>query len=250
MVVTESELRDQLRRPGHGDTVIVPEGARMSPSARDFVNQWNLVVVERAPVARVLARRDWDMPSSFPVTPTDGPCCSTCGGHVVDKPSSLTQLNAHHYAPKTHPRIVLRGQIDSLHALILLVQSMARDAEANQARSCLGTLAAYCRELMSAEYNERPCAPLELDGAAEADVHHATHDPLTALGIDHLVINDTEPVLQHWLNVARTQARELEITALQTFVSPHHPYGASICHGLNRLSSAIYYVALRLKSGG
>lgn len=250
MVVTEAELRDQLRRPGLGDTVIVPEGARMSPSARDFVNQWKLVVLERAGEVRTAGHRGWDRPSSFPVTPTDGPCCTACGGQVVDKPSSLTQLNAHHYAPKTHPRIVLRGQIDSLHALMLLVQGMARDAGAEETRSGLGTLAAYCRELMSAEYNERRCAPLELAGVVEADVHHATHDPLGTLGIDHLVINDTEPMLQHWLNVARTQARELEITAMQTFLSPHHPYGASICHGLNRLSSAIYYVALRLKAGG
>lgn len=250
MVVTEVDLRDQLRRPGLGDTVVVPVGARMSPSARDFINQWKLVVVEHAAGARGTTQRDWDKPSSFPVTATDGPCCSACGGSVVDKPSSLTQLNAHHYAPKTHPRIVLRGQIDSLHAQLLLVQRFALDAGAEETRANLGSLAAYCRELMSAEYNERPCAPLALAGVVEAELHRATHDPFATLGIEHLAINDDEPLLQHWLNVARTQARELEITALQAFVSPHHPYGASICHGLNRLSSAIYYVALRLKAGG
>ncbi|RMB59605.1 hypothetical protein [Tessaracoccus antarcticus] len=246
MVVTEVDLRDQLRRPALGDTIIVPAGARLSPAARDFVNQWQLVMVEQDHRGETPQQVVWDKPAAFPVTSTDDPCCSACGGHVAEKPSALTQLNAHHYAPKTHPRIILRGQIDSLHALILLVQGLARDAGAEETRSSLGTLAAYCRELMSAEYNERPCAALELGGISESDMHHATHDPLGALGIQHLAIDDTEPMLQHWLNVARTQARQLEITALQTFESPHHPYGASICHGLNRLSSAVYYVALRL----
>jgi hypothetical protein len=44
--------------------------------------------------------------------------------------------------------------------------------------------------------------------------------------------------------------REVEIVALDTFPSPHHPYGASIVHGLNRLSSAVYYLELRLVAGG
>lgn len=249
MVVTEAELRDQLRRPEHGDTVVVPPGARLSPSATDFVNQWQLVVVEQHRTTAPAQARGWDRPSEFPVTSIDGPCCSSCGSQVAEKPSSLTQLNAHHYAPKTHPRIILRGQIDSLHALVLLVQRLAGDAGEGEARSRLGTIAAYCRELLSAEYNERPCDPLELRGISEPDMHKATHDPRAALGVEHLRIDDTEPMLQHWLNMARTQARQLEITALQTFPSPHHPYGASICHGLNRLSSAIYYVALRLKAG-
>ena len=34
--------------------------------------------------------------------------------------------------------------------------------------------------------------------------------------------------------------------ALAAFGSPHHSYGASICHGLNRLSSLVYYLELRL----
>ena len=46
MIITEAELRDQLRRPTSGAQVTIPAGARLSPSATDFVNQWSLVVVE------------------------------------------------------------------------------------------------------------------------------------------------------------------------------------------------------------
>ena len=41
-IVTEAELRDQLRRPTLGATIKVPAGARLTPSARDFVKQWQL----------------------------------------------------------------------------------------------------------------------------------------------------------------------------------------------------------------
>ena len=46
MIVTEADLRDQLRRPVMGAQVTVPTGARLSPSAADFVKQWALVMVD------------------------------------------------------------------------------------------------------------------------------------------------------------------------------------------------------------
>ena len=86
MVVTEVDLRDQLRRPGLGDTVVVPVGARMSPSARDFINQWKLVVVEHAAGARGTTQRDWDKPSSFPV-PKHIPASSCVDRSIPSTPS-------------------------------------------------------------------------------------------------------------------------------------------------------------------
>ena len=47
MIVTESALREQLRRPQAGARVSVPAGASLSPSAQDFVAHWRLKVVEQ-----------------------------------------------------------------------------------------------------------------------------------------------------------------------------------------------------------
>lgn len=249
-VVTESQLREQLRCPVVGAQVTVPAGSRLSPSAADFVAQWQLVVVDDQPAAcSESARQGWDTPSVFPVQPVHHPRCITCGGEITSKTSALTQLDDHHFALKTHPRIELRGKLDSLHAMVLLVQRIAHDCDASGTEADLGTLAAYCRELLSSEYHERPCAQLSMDGVSEDEMHRATHDPKRALGIDHLTIDSTEPVLQHWLNVLRTQTRELEIAALRTFGDLPRPHEATICHGLNRLSSAFYFIALHLKAG-
>lgn len=265
MIVTEADLRDQLRRPTVGARVIIPAGARLSPSATDFVKQWALVTVETPADGPATAsggtetagavgatgpgQLEWDTESVFPVNLTgDLPTCVTCGTAVTTKPSALTQLNAYHYALKTHPRIKLRGRVDSLHAMVLLIQRIARqDGHAELARD-LGTVAAYCRELTSAEYNERPVAELRLPDWDIEQIHRATHDPMAVLGIPHLTIDDTEPEIQHWLNLARTTSREIEVVAMEAFWSPHHPYGASICHAFNRLSSTFYFLQLRLKA--
>jgi ethanolamine utilization cobalamin adenosyltransferase len=252
MIVTEADLRDQLRRPDKGAQVIIPAGAKLSPSAADFVKQWGLATVEAAPHEHSAAPDpgEWDTASTFPVDVTgERPRCTTCGSPVTEKASALTQLNSCHYAPKTHPRIRLRGRVDSLHALVLLVQRIAREQDQAELTADLGTVAAFCRELTSAEYNERPAAELVLHDWDAEQIHDVTHDPKGTLGIDHLTIDEDEPELQHWLNLARTTAREIEITALDAFPSPHHPYGASICYSFNRLSSVFYFFQLRLKAG-
>ncbi|GAA3855126.1 hypothetical protein [Tessaracoccus defluvii] len=256
MVVTEADLREQLRRPTVGAQVVVPAGSTLTPSARDFIKQWALVEVtapasEATPTTTERPDGTWDRASQFPVDLTgEQPRCVCCGAQPDSKASSLTQLNAHHYAPKTHPRIKLRGKVDSLHSLTLMVQGLAsRRGEAGLA-AALGSLAAYCRELTSAEYNERPADPFELPGWSSDELHRATHDPSGVLGIEHLTIDGADDELQHWLNIGRSTTRELEICALETFDSPHHPYGASICHGLNRLSSVWYFLQLAWKRGG
>ncbi len=269
MFVTESELREQVRRPTQGARVRVPAGARLSPAAADFVAQWQLVLDEFAPgagrsgpnglgptvrperTAREGGPADWDVPSRFPVR-LDGPApkCSHCGNQVQRKGHAQTQLNAHYFASKTHPRIRLRGKIDSLHARMLLTQAQAAAAREIELAANLGTLAAYCRELLAAEYDEREPGALSLDGCDEDAIHAVTHDPRGTLGIDHLTLDGSAPEVQHHLNLLRTQSRELEIDALEALGESEEGYGAAICHALNRLSSALYYLQLRLAAKG
>jgi len=253
MYVTESELREQVRRPVHGASVQVAPGARLSPAAADFVAQWGLVVHEAPPsngqprsTEGEGLRSEWDVPSRFPVAPAEAPLCTACGSPVHDKTDGQTQLNATHYSAKTHPRIVLRGRIDSLHALVLMAQHQALSTGQSETATGLGTLAAYCRELISAEYNERAVADAAVGGLDLEEIHRATHDPKGVLGIDHLTIDGSASMLQQLLNVLRTQSREVEIIAFEAFSSPHHTYGASICHALNRFSSIAYYLQRRL----
>jgi ethanolamine utilization cobalamin adenosyltransferase len=251
VIVTEASLREQLRPPRMHAQVTVPRGATLSPSAQDLVAHWQLEVREAEPVPAGGAHTSWDRPGDFPVV-LDGemPRCTTCGSEVRDKPDQLTQLDTCHFAPKTAPRIRLRGRIDSLHALTLLAASRAAADGRERLASDLGSVAAYCRELMSAEYNERPAASPELFDKDATALRDAGHDPQGAFGIGHAIPDPLSPELLHWLNLIRCQTREVEIVGIDAFPSPHHPYGASIVHGLNRLSSAVYYLELAFLAEG
>ena len=240
-VITEAELRE-LWRNGQGTLPSFPAGVRFSASAQDFLKSHGLTATIAGAPAEI--RADWDKPGTFPVVLSgDLPVCAECGQPVRAKPSHMTQLDATTYAPKTAPRLKLRGRVDSLHAFVMLAAAVARRERLVALSAHLDTLAAYCREIMSAEYNVRPVAPLTLAGMNEAQLHAISHWPDRHLGIDHIVPGAADSEMLHWLNVVRTQAREVEVVALETFVP------TDLAHALNRLSSAVYVLELMLKAG-
>ena len=271
-IVTEAELREQLGVPRRGAVLVVPAGARLSPAADDLVRSWDLQLTEQAragPAPGAAPGREppgtadgpddggahprtpqaWDRPGRFPVVlEGDVPTCMTCGSGVRDKPSHLTQLDAHRFAPKTDARIRLRGRLDSLHALTLAVGARARAEGHTETAGHLDTLAAYCRELLAAEYHGRAPGAIALAGLDEDTIHHASHHPEEAVGLPHLVPDAAHPETLHWLNLLRCQVREAEVLVLDAY-PPDHDH-SEVARGLsravNRLSSAVYVLELRL----
>jgi ethanolamine utilization cobalamin adenosyltransferase len=271
MVITESELREFWKN-GRGQMPSFPAGTRFSASAQDFIktNHIELRYTPDAPaqpdqsqitVPSLLSAWDtvpgslsaWDKPGTFPVVLTGPvPVCLECGQPLHSKPEHMTQLDAGHFAPKTNPRLVFRGRVDSLHALVMLTASMARRFELPELAQHLDTLAAYCREVMSAEYNLRPAASLTLLGKNAQELHEISHWPEKYLGIPHLVPGPYDHEILHWLNMLRTQSREVEIIALQAFPLDNTDpggVGSSITLALNRLSSAVYVLELYFQAG-
>jgi ethanolamine utilization cobalamin adenosyltransferase len=179
--------------------------------------------------------------------------CAECGQPVRGKPEHLTQLDAGRFAPKTSPRLKLRGRVDSLHALVMLTAAYARRCRLPELAGHLDSLAAYCREIMSAEYHARAVAPLALLGRSEEELHAISHWPDRHLGLAHLVPGPDDHEILHWLNVVRSQAREVEVVALEAFPQTGWPdtsgLGESLARALNRLSSAIYVLELLFKAG-
>jgi ethanolamine utilization cobalamin adenosyltransferase len=262
-IVTESDLREQLGTPRRGAVLRVPAGTRLTPAAEDLVRAWDLQLVPQAAASQAAASQaaapragvdgarsgaSWDRPGRFPVV-LDGelPTCATCGSAVRDKPSHLTQLDAHRFAPKTDPRIRLRGRLDTLHALTLVVQARSRADGWDEIAEQLGTIAAFVRELLAAEYQGRPPGAIALAGLDEETIHRASHHPEEAVGLPHLVPDDTHPELLHWLNLLRCQVREAEVLVLDAYPpGSSGDVGAGLSRGVNRLSSAVYVLELQV----
>ncbi len=238
-IITESELRE-LWQNGRGRLPAFPPETRFSDSAREFLRSQKIEFQPSSETESV----DWDKPGTFPVVLSGPlPVCSECGQPIQRKPEHMTQLDAGHFAPKTTPRLVLRGRVDSLHAFVMLAASKARGFGMGALAGHLDTLAAYCREIMSAEYNMRPVAPLTLLGKSEEELHQISHWPDRHLGIQHIVPGPEDHEMLHWLNVLRTQAREVEVVALEAGPIANLP------QAFNRFSSAVYVLELYWKAG-
>jgi ethanolamine utilization cobalamin adenosyltransferase len=257
MVITESELRE-LWQNGRATLPTFASGTRFSPAAHDFIKSHRLEITFTTPTPTPHPdshSTNWDKPGEFPVALTGPlPVCAICGQPLGRKPTHMTQLDAEHFAPKTHPRIKLRGQIDSLHAVIMLIAAEARRYQLPQLADALDTVAAYCREILAAEYKGRAVAPISLLGKSEDKLHAISHRPDQHLGIPHLVPDPTYHAILHWLNLARAQSREVELSALDLYGPHEHTHenldaSGSLPHALNRLSSAIYVLELLFKRG-
>ena len=59
------------------------------------------------------------------------------GGYYDEKPEHMTQLTGNLLVPKTHPRIVFRGKLDSLEAALLL-EARALPEQAKALEEILG----------------------------------------------------------------------------------------------------------------
>jgi ethanolamine utilization cobalamin adenosyltransferase len=254
LVITEAELRE-MWQAGRGVIAPLPAATRFTPSASDFIKEWGLAItyLEAAPPVRPANanRPAWDRPAEFPVNLAGPlPVCVACGQPVAHKPDHLAQLDAGHYAPKTRPRFRFRGKVDTLHAQVLVTEAAARRHNLPQLAGYLSTLAAYCREIASAEYHERPVMPLQLAGISEDDLHRITHHPEQTLGISHVTPSPDDPEALLALNLLRCQAREAELLAAEVFAGPAgQPLRPDLLRALNRLSNAVYYVTLLFKAG-
>jgi ethanolamine utilization cobalamin adenosyltransferase len=260
-ILTEAELRNRIRQPQQGLKLTLPKNARFSPSAQDFINLWKIEIVysdqpENEPGAdepvHHAEKPEWDKPGSFPVVMTgEIPRCITCGMPVTQKPEHLTQVSADSFAPKNAPRIRLRGKMDTLHAFCLLTLARARSAGVPKLAALLDTLSAYCREITSAEYNERPVEPLVIAGLDETALRKATHRPDESVGISHIVPSSEDDEILLWLNYLRCLARETELVAMDAYAPEGYPVNDThgILQAVNRLSSAIYYFELLYKAG-
>ena len=210
-VLTEAMLR-ALCLP-RGALVPVPEGAVLTPLALEYVREHGLILT---------------------TTPAAG---YAEGG---EKPEHMTHLDERILVPKTHPRIRLRGKLDSLEALLLQTQLLAREAGRAGTAQALGEVYDLAQRILAAEVKGEPLGPftlLGLDSAALRAQSHVDTHPVPHLGLGGLCLA---------LNFLRTQVRETELAAAAAFVPPNGPVERpDLLEALNRMSSAVHLLFLK-----
>lgn len=138
--------------------------------------------------------------------------------------------------PQSEPRALFRSKLDTLHAWFLLAGAQARRFNLPDLADYLATLAAYCREIAGAEFNDREVPPLQMAGLAA--------------GLGHVAPAPGDHELLLWLNLLHCQVRETELLADVAFTGPDgDPGRADLIQPLSRLSGAVCHLIQLFKAG-
>ena len=214
--ITERELRDQFAA-GVPDQYQIPDGCMLTPAARQYLTDLRLFRHGPDPARRMPAQ--------------------TAGR----KPEHMTNLNAREMVCKTHPRIILRGKLDTLESDILVLQA----SSGSEWRGPLGDALRLVRAILSAEVREVPLAAWTLDGMSPEEVHRCSHHPEDFGFPGHILPAPEHGLFAAQLNRLRALTRETELAAVQAFWDGQKVRHEDCVLALNRLSSYFYVLQLR-----
>ena len=240
-LVTDADLRSRWSfRPE--DPVRLEPGAVLTPSARDFVREHKIELLETpaAGAYRSMTRRSVPMKGGRPSFVE-----AATGRTLSEKPEALTHLRGNLLVEKTSPRIAFRGKLDALLAQLLLVQLLAEETGRTGVLRDLEQVYDRVQSLLAAEVKDEPLPELGLFGLDEAGLRRDSHHVKETLGIDHPIPERRMGRLCLSLNLLRTQIREAELSAAQAFDGGRE----DVLRWLNRLSSGVYLIFCRELAG-
>jgi ethanolamine utilization cobalamin adenosyltransferase len=253
--ITEDYLRQHFGL-AHGSEIQLMPGCRFTPAANSLLNDRNITVrwrdekgqmfiAEKRPVsdnesADVLVKVH--PLKSNNIRPTNG--CLLCGSEVADKPALMTHLNDTLLVPKTHPRIELRGKLDSCISYCVVVQTQLEESP-NMLQGFVADIRSYLGRVLQAEVTEQALELPRLGDFCADTIHQWSHYPLKYLGHDHMLPDVSYGPLVAQLNYLRALVRELELIASRVFLDASMQLSRpDIIAGLNRLSSSVYVVMI------
>ena len=225
MLLTEKEVRDNIRNRNGKRVFYLGKGDQLSSTARDFLNRERIEILpaEQAKPERYLLLN---------------------GGCIEEKPEHMTHLNGEYLVPKNHPRILFRGKLDTLEAELILCQLAS-----GQLAKPVGEILALARQLIRCDVLEEPVVSEKLCGLTQTDIRTRSHFPQDYYGQPHFMPGVEDGAVIARLNRARCAAREAELAAVAAFTDRDGvPTRTDILRSLNRLSSMLYLLMIQEKS--
>lgn len=254
-VITEAILRDELRAETP-EVYYVPEGTLISPAAREYLQQRKIKIAKG------------EKPSS---NPSEDKAVSSekeeaakasnavaykytdyeTGAYYPEKPEHMTQLFGNVLVVKNHPRILFRGKLDSLQALIVLDQAILAETPGNEKLiRDFGELLGITRELMRCDVLDEEFKNDMILGLTHDELRARSHDPMRFFKIKQMVLPDyTMGKAYALMNQLRTAIRETEVAAAEAFREGTKYVRGDVIEELNRLSSAVHIMMCMYLAG-
>ncbi len=226
MLYTEEMARMNIRNREGKRVFYLGKGDRLTPGARDWLSRERIEVLSA----------DLAKPAEYRLQN---------GAVLREKPEQMTHLRGNVLVPKTDLRIRFRGAVDSLEAELLLGQM-----DCEKWRKELGEILELARILIRCDVMEEPVPEGNLCGLTPEEQRNRSHRPQDYYGQAHFMPEYTDgPVVLH-LNRCRTAARAAELAAAAAFTDDSgNCTRTDILKALNRMSSMLYILMIREKSG-
>jgi len=226
MLYTERQVRDNIRNREGRRVFFLGKGDALTPGARDFLTR-ERIEIRSGEEAKI---EEYKLLN---------------GGFIREKPEHMTHLNGDILVSKTHRRIAFRGAMDMLEAELLLCQ-----LEVEQISRELGEILTLARKVLRCEVMEEPLPAGKLCGLTEAELRKHSHFPQEYYGQPHFMPEATDGGAILRLNRLRCTARQAELAAVRAFLDGEgRPTRTDILQAMNRISSMIYILMVRMKSG-
>ena len=226
MLYTEQSARANIRNREGRRVFYLASGDQLTPGARDWLRQEKIDILP-ASEAR---------PERFELLG---------GGYIEEKPEHMTHLNSQVLVDKTHPRIAFRGALDTLEAELILCQLVLEKELAQM----VGEVLELARQIIRCDVLEEPLISEKLCGLTENEQRQRSHRPQEFYAQAHFMPEYTDGIEIARLNRARCAAREAELKAVAAFRDVDgKPTRPDILQAMNRMSSMLYILMIRMKS--
>ena len=254
--ITEDALRLELRNT-QPDTYYIPTGKILTPAAREYLQQRKIKIAREGecPQPRIV---------DTPVPPADAPAAPRMemaaprpkyvdyqtGAFYMEKPEHMCQLFDNQLVPKNHPRILFRGKLDSLQALVVLNQSLIAEDGNRTLLADLDDVLKSLRNIMRCDVLDEELRNETIIGLTHAELRAHSHDPMKYYNIKQMILPDYTMGRNYaLLNQMRTAIRETEVAAAQAFYDGFKYTRGDIIEELNRLSSALHIMMCKYLAG-
>ncbi len=228
MLITEADVRKNYDENNGLKEFFVPPHALITPAAREFLLDRKVKVIH-------------ENEGSTDMKKSSGGFYDLNGRKYSQKPEHLTHLKGNILVPKDHPRIILRGRLDSLQSKIIETQILAEKQGKEKLSEELQKILLFVRSLVRAEVMDEKVKERQIDGMSFDDIHNRSHDPMKYYGYPHLMIDRGMGEMAVALNTLRSETREVEIAAFKAFSLKNGDMSRpDIITSLNRLNSCFY----------
>ena len=226
MLYNEESVRANIRNRDGKRVYYLGKGDQLTSSARDFLSRERIEIL---PAEQAKPQR-YRLLS---------------GGYVEDKPEHMTHRHGDVLVPKTHPRIVFRGRMDTLESALILSQLADKSLE-----NPVGEILGLARQIIRCDVLEEPLVWDTLCGLTESQQRKRSHFPQEYYGQPHFMPSFTDGLAVARLNRARCAAREAELASMEAFSDREgNLIRQDIPQALNRMSSMLYLLMIQKKAG-